>query len=369
MTHVVHVLGGLGRGGAETWVLELVRRASCDVKHSVVTTSGGSQDLLADFIEAGARVVTVPRANTIPGLLAFLRDVRGNSYDAVHCHMQHASWMYLGVAALARVRRRVFTAHLDSRAEHAASGPLRRAYMRIASRCVSRFATDIHGVSDAAGSSMWGPRWQRDANSSVVHCGVDVTRFQPRPPSQIVRDELALSGDEVVFLHVGRFVVQKNHAFLLSWFASIRNAVPGSVLLMVGTGPLEVEAKTQSVLLGIDPYVKFLGSRSDVADLMNVASVVLLPSVREGLPLVALEAQASGTPIVMSDAVTSEAVVVGDLAKRIGLESPMHEWVEETIELVRKVTPILRSEGALAVSASDFNIAASVAKLERTYRS
>lgn len=369
MTRVLHILGGMGRGGAEAWTLELVAKASTDIEHSVVVFHGSGQELRADFGHAGARVVDLPEANSLAGLIGFWRYLRNHPYDVVHAHIQHASWMYFVVAGLQRVSTRLFTAHLDSRAEYASAGCLRRAYMRISARIILGFATDIHAVSDAAGSSLWGADWKSASHARVVHCGIDVDRFNPKPPSPSLVADLGMRGDEVVVLHVGRFAEQKNHDFLVRWFARFRERVPHSVLLLVGTGSLMERIRERVDSLGITESVRFLGGRSDVDELLRVAAVVLLPSIREGLPLVALEAQASGTPIVMSDAVTSEAVVSEFLTKRLSLEESMETWVSQTQTIIEQLTPEQASEGAASLIRSDFNIAVSVGEIEGTYRS
>jgi glycosyltransferase involved in cell wall biosynthesis len=103
-----------------------------------------------------------------------------------------------------------------------------------------------------------------------------------------------------VVLHVGGFTFEKNHKRLLIIFQQLWQQQPALELWLVGDGPLRKEVEQQAVAMQLS-NVKFLGYRSDVLTLMQQATVVVLPSIIEGLPGVILEAMYCQTPVVAYD--------------------------------------------------------------------
>ena len=121
-----------------------------------------------------------------------------------------------------------------------------------------------------------------------------------------------------VLLMAARFTAQKGHALLLDALPRILAARPDTVALLAGTGPLLVGIARAVAARGLAGCVRMLGERADLAELMALADLLVLPSAFEGLPLVALEAMAAGLPVVATAAPgTAEAVedgVTGRLA-------------------------------------------------------
>lgn len=135
--------------------------------------------------------------------------------------------------------------------------------------------------------------------SGVVHSGIDVERYAPRPPSERVLEEFSLDKSKHKILGiVARLSEEKGHNYLLEAFAK-RVAVDNSHRLMiVGDGPLraEVEAKIES--LGLQDTVIMTGARRDVHDILSVIDAFVLSSTRESFPLAAREAMAAGRAVV-----------------------------------------------------------------------
>jgi len=139
--------------------------------------------------------------------------------------------------------------------------------------------------------------------------GVDTHRFAPRPEvRQAKRQELGL-GEEFIWLAVGRLEEAKDYPTLLRAFALVRERHPQARLLVVGAGSLEEEVKRLALELGLGESVRFLGLRTDIPELMNAADAYVMSSAWEGMPMVLLEAHASGLPIVATDVGANRDVV------------------------------------------------------------
>ena len=117
------------------------------------------------------------------------------------------------------------------------------------------------------------------------------------------------------------------------------------------TGELEKEVKAYAKRLGIEKNVRFLGKRADVAELLQVADVFFLPSFYEGLPIVALEAQAAGLACILSDRITKEVDITGNVVF-VELNAPKSDWVDAII----KGASMPRCDVSERLSQSEYNI-------------
>jgi glycosyltransferase involved in cell wall biosynthesis len=140
----------------------------------------------------------------------------------------------------------------------------------------------------------------------------------PPAPPPADRAELGLPPDAHLVLAVGRLVEQKNHALAVRAIAE----VPDAVLAIAGTGPLLGDLERQARETGVADRVLFLGLRPDARALMGAADVVVMPSRWEGLPLSALEALASGTPLVATDVRGLRELVTDDQNALLVPEEP-----------------------------------------------
>lgn len=115
--------------------------------------------------------------------------------------------------------------------------------------------------------------------------------------------------DTFVIGHVGRFQKQKNHRFLIELFAVFYQEHPDSRLLLVGDGPLESEIQNMVQEKQLESVVFFVGAQKDIVSYLSGMDVFLLPSLFEGLPMVALEAQANGLECILADTITEEVAL------------------------------------------------------------
>ncbi len=129
---------------------------------------------------------------------------------------------------------------------------------------------------------------------------IDVQEFTSRLSSvnRDLRRQLGIPEDSHVVSVIGRLIVGKGHRCFLESVQRILDTLPGTRFLIVGDGPLGEELRNFSVALGIQPAISFLGFREDIADLMAISDVIVLPSLEEGSPYVLLEALSLAKPVV-----------------------------------------------------------------------
>jgi glycosyltransferase involved in cell wall biosynthesis len=122
--------------------------------------------------------------------------------------------------------------------------------------------------------------------------------------------ELGLDLDGLLVLSVGRLTEQKGHAYLLDAIPAIVGQFPNTIFAIAGDGPLRTELEAKTLRLGISKWVRFLGMRSDVPDLLQMADVFALPSLWEGLPIALLEAMGAGLPVIATRVEGVEEMIV-----------------------------------------------------------
>jgi len=218
--------------------------------------------------------------------------------------------------------------------------------------------------SDDAGKWLYGKNVVHNPRYEVWKNGIDVQAFRfDGERRDRVRAQLGVT-DQVVLGHVGRFIPVKNHKFLIKVFKAYHETQPKSVLLLVGEGPLVEEAKELANELGIGEHVLFLGVRKDIPDLLAAMDCFLLPSLYEGFPISAVEAQASGLECFISDRVPHDIQITDDLTF-IPIDEGVQPWCDA---LLASHNSSDRDQAYKKVVDQGYDITEMAAYVERFYR-
>jgi len=147
------------------------------------------------------------------------------------------------------------------------------------------------------------------AKIHVVPNGVDVERFRPRPPNRTLRAEFDLALGAPVVGIVAALRAEKNHALFLRAAAVVQRSLPEARFLIVGDGPQRGELEVLADSLAVGRAVRFLGTRSDVPEVLSLIDVLALSSHIEANPVSILEAMAAGKPVVATRVGSIDTVV------------------------------------------------------------
>lgn len=282
----------MGMGGADQQLLSVtqaLRARGWDVG-IVAMTALGPMGLQARQLGIPTDSLEMPRGIPDPrGLKRLAALIRSRRPDIVHSHLVHANLM-------ARLLRTVVPMPVLISSIHSSfdGGRLRLLAYRLTDRLADR--TTI--VSATAAERYLSTRAVPPQRLQVIPNGVDTGRFRPLPEAGAeLRRQLGL-GEAFAWLAVGRFEPAKDYPNMLAAFAKVAERQPNSMLLLVGTGSLQVDTEGLTSSLGLGDRVRFLGVRRDVPELMSAADGYVLSSGWEGMPIVLLEAGAAGVPIV-----------------------------------------------------------------------
>lgn len=307
MICVAQILGKMNGGGVEQVVMNYYRfiDRTC-VQFDFVVEQGSQQVPLEEISRLGGRVFRVPSMKDLLSYERALRKLmREQRWQIVHSHLNALSVFPLRAAACEGVPVRI--AHSHSSAGGVEPG---RDLAKNVLRCfANRYPTHRFACSDHAGRWLFGNR----ASFEVVQNAIDVKRFAYNDEvRREVRASLGISEQCLVVGHVGRFAVQKNHRFLIDVFERLQRNI-NAVLILIGSGCLEKEVRSLVHQKHLDDSVFFLGFREDVERFYQAFDVFALPSHYEGLGIVNIEAQTAGLPCVVSDKVTRESDVSGNV--------------------------------------------------------
>jgi len=368
-TRVLHIVGGMNRGGVETWLMHVLRH---------IDKERFEMDFLVHTLEPCAydNEIRAWGSKIFPCLhpqkpfryaIGLRRVLKAHGrYDVLHSHVHHFSGFTLALGRLAGVPLRIAHSHLDSRPVDSAGKGLRRVYLKGMRKLIRMNATSFLAASQQAGEALFGSHWDQDQRSRIAFYGIDLKPFRNASRDRSLRYGLGLPEQAFVVGHVGAFRRQKNHSFLLDISAELVQRDPQSRLLLVGDGPLRMGIEKKARAMGLHDRMIFAGSRSDVPDLMTQAmDAYVMPSLYEGLGIVCIEAQAAGLPLVISDRIPPEVDVLPGLVQRVSLSAPPSFWAEKLLQ--GKGKKLVDGAGARAVEESPFSILKSVASLEKIY--
>lgn len=319
MVRVLQVIGSLERAGAETFLMNLYRNIDRDriqFDFAIYEKPSGNS-YYDEVVSMGARVFMLPDKSS--GILRNLKEiagvVRAGRYQAV---WRHADSCVGGLDLLAAGRGGAGRLILHSHSSDTVG--VGRVLHYLLRHYVNKRVTDRFSCSEAAGKWMF-----LKNNYKVIRNGIDTKQFQHDKGTEAeFREKYRLDNRPVVG-HVGRFHPVKNQRFIIDVFGELLKMIPDVMLVFVGTGEQEREIREITRSRNLEGRVLFLGSRSDVAGLYQMMDVFVMPSLYEGFPVTLLEAQAAGLPCVISDTITREVDVTGNV-EFLGLDVPRGEW-------------------------------------------
>lgn len=371
---IAQVLGDASLGGVRSCILNYMRFAPKErfcFDFFVYEASGGAETaagrIPGDFaeevraIEPEAKVFSFPRIDRHPlaAMRALRRAFRDGGYAAVHAHMTTLSALVLPAAKAAGVPVRICHAHssFDGQSDHCFAKAALRPFAAI-------FATHRMACGKLAAESLY--RKKAD-EAFILPNAVDLSRFACAAPAILPQGSAsaapaqglppALPQNIRLLLFAGRFVPQKNLFFLLDAFAAALPLRP-MALALLGDGPQKEALRAHAKMRGIEKSVLFLPPQ-DPAPWYAAADALVLPSLYEGLPVVAAEAQAAGIACLFSDKVTREADICGG-AKFLPLDTEI--WAQA---MAGGLPP--KADNAAKLAAAHYDIRTEAARLTDFY--
>lgn len=296
---VAHLIDTLHWGGAEKWIAsfaEIAKLRGLDVAVISLQTFVANNPYRAQLESFGANVqaLSITRLYDLSALPTLIRVFRTGHFDVVQTHLSHANILgalvgrWVGVPVVATIH----STHLDTRGHYRIRSMMEQFMLRYVSRRVMAVG---NGVAEAHRTRLGSK--VIDVVPNAVKLGLVLSDSERTS----LRIELAGDPSRTIIIAVGRMVVLKGYAELLTAFAQVRKDFPKIFLLIVGDGSLRADLEALTSVLGIINDVRFLGLRTDVPRLLAASDIFVNNSHWEGLSMSMLEAMAAGLPILATN--------------------------------------------------------------------
>lgn len=334
--------------------LQAMNRSNIEV--SILSTMKNNSVMIKKFEQLGCNMeyLEIRKEKTISYILKLAKLVRKEKFDIVHVHGNSATMAFdLMGALLGGCKVRIAHSHNTTCMHLKADKLLRPLFYKL--------YTKGFACGREAGKWLFPER-----EFTVIPNGRNLSKLKfNQSKRNKIREEMNLN-DKFVIGNVGRFNEQKNHKFLLAVFAEVRKVRKDAKLVLMGDGALMQQTQDLAKQLNIYNDVIFMGSVSNVPELLNGMDLMVLPSLFEGLPLVVLEWQASGLPCFLSDTITNECVINEDVI-RLPLNAGEKKWSEEILKQEVKNRSETRDADIKRVQEAGYDIIENAATLREIY--
>ena len=363
MIRILHSVSNMDRAGIETMLMNYYRHIDREKVQFDFLCNKVKPGAYDDEIKAlGGKIYHTPGLNPLKYFqyLKFMKELFSENGDYRILEAHNGSF---GVYALYAAKRnnipiRIFHAHGASITKDWKL-PLKLVCKALLPGCMThRFSCGVAAATCYFGESSYGSK-----KYELIPNAIEVERFVYNPQFRDkIRKQYCLE-DKHVIGHVGRFMKQKNHTFLLDVFAKVAARDRDAILVLLGDGELFSDMKKKAIELGLDERIIFTGNVGNVNEWYNAFDVFVLPSVWEGLPVVGVEAQANDLPCVFSDSITKE-IGLSHKAKFVSLTASIDQWVNEIMSSIQEKE---RNNNTVLITENHYNITQEAKKLQERY--
>lgn len=326
------VIGKMKGGGVEHTVmqyLEHLNRETFDL--ALIVDQDSTLIPYKELSDMGVRLFLIPPYQKImANHNALYRLFQEEKYDIVHAHINTLNVFPMCAAARAGVPVRISHNH-STMSNSVTKENIAKCLLRPFAKL---FPTVLCACGEYSGRWIYGDNTQFYCMPNSIDFNWRDYRFSEEV-REAVRRELGISGKFVVG-HVGRFVKQKNHEFLIEVFSEVLKRCPEAELLLIGNGDLLYAVQEKADKMGITDHIIFAGQRGDMMRMYQAMDILVFPSLYEGLPLIPVEAQASGLHVLSSDVVSHEIVHDDSLVDFLPLSVSAKVWANKVIEIRKR---------------------------------
>ena len=299
MPSVLYVIDGREFGGGERVFLQLGKEIKKDFNVFLAAVPGG--DFEKHLREAGLHFlpVSLDKRLFLRPVLQLRDIIRGHAIDIVHSQGARADFFSRIAGRIAGLDNILCTITMP--VEGFNVGNLRKIMYRVLDSISGHYVRYFIVVSKSLERLLVENRKISDRRVKRIYNGIELDRYKPGGDRSALRDEWAVSDAEPVVGFFGRLVWQKGVKFLMEAVPIILSKFREVKFLIVGEGPERIYLENKAADLQVSDRIIFTGFVQDVRPLLAAVDVVAIPSLREGFPMITLEAMAMAKPIAATE--------------------------------------------------------------------
>lgn len=279
------------------------------------------------------RIQTIGKIGILKYFYEISKIIKKNKYEIVHVHTNYQAGLIVFFLKLLKIPKRIVHVHGD----YIGNKKIELIFP-ILKKLINNFSTDRIAVSEKSGNYYFYKN-----NYKLILNSIDIEEFQKINEEKLfeIKKELNFQKERINILQIGRLSKEKNHKFTLRILKKLKDKKINFCCYFVGDGEMKDELIQLVKTYRLEPSVKFVGNRNDVNYLIKLSTTVLLPSISEGFPMTALEVQAMGKKIIISDNVTSKVDIGLGLVEFNSLDN-IESWIKSIIEINIKNKELLK---------------------------
>lgn len=328
MINILHVITNLDVGGAENLILAMVKNMDRTRYNASICCISHAGVLAAEFEKMGVRVLSLglmKKKGWDGKIITAIEDVIKNEHiDVLHTHLYHAN--LFGSLAAKHCKTPSVMSIQNTYSHH-------KLHRRILNWYVSRFVRTIIVGSEDIKRDVMKNDWVASSKITVIDNCVDLDVIKSKVSREEMREQLSIPEGAVVLGTIGRLEEQKGHRFLIQALKLLCESEIQFFLVLVGEGKKRDELERLVEELSLQERVMFLGTRTDIGDLLMAMDIFIMPSLWEGLSLSMLTAMAAEKPVIATN-VGGVKKVLGDDEYGLVIESGKPEAIVYAIEKI-----------------------------------
>ena len=327
--NVCHVMSALEAGGVEAVVMNYCSHMNlAKYNMHILHQRKPSEKNINEFRKLGFFIKEIPEKTKHP--IKNYRETKkyfiDNKIDVVHAHMTLVNFIPLLAAKKVGIKIRISHSHnSDVRKKNF----FKLFFEKILKLLTNYYCTIRVSCGEDAGKYLYGKK-----DFIILNNALDLSKYKYNEKNKIrIKKEYGLNNENIIIGNIGRFTIQKNQKFLLEVFSELVKKNKNYILFIIGDGELKEELSQYAKELNIDDNVIFTGIVNNTNEYYSVFDLFVLPSLWEGLPVVGVEAQASGVKCLFSNKIDIKANIIKENIKNIPLE--LKCWVNEILSIDR----------------------------------
>jgi glycosyltransferase involved in cell wall biosynthesis len=357
----------LNFGGVFSLIKNVVENAPSNVNIDIATIEGFQKEENKRIFEnKGSRIIYIGcnKNKIFKQLCVYInlkKYLKENHYDAVHIHADTANKLLVSGLAAKKAGTKSIILHAHASGVEGNHRRIKKMVHVFCRTLLPKIGTKFVVCSDTAKKWMF-----PSVNETIlVKNGINLQKFRfDVEKREHVRRELHLSNEEILIGHVGRFAYPKNHEYLLKIAQELKKENANFKMMFVGNGELESEIKKKAAQVKVEDKIIFYGTTTSVQDLFQAMDVFALPSIYEGFPIVGVEAQASGLPVVISSTLTKDAKLIDHVKFLDITDKDIHEWCRWLLNFAK----LERKDTYLELVNQQFDITDTINSFVRLYQ-
>jgi glycosyltransferase EpsF len=368
---VLVVTATMNAGGLENQLMHLLRNADKETFQIDFSSKVEDSYYRKEIEDLGAKYHVLPemnRKNMFSYFRTMIRIMKDGKYDVVHSNELFHSGIVLLASYFAGVKCRIAHSHsiYDLDDINAKRSSLRKMYSSFMRWLILRCSTIQIGCSTAAGEFLFGKKAVKKDTYHLLFNSVDTSEYI----ENYEREETGefCESEWINILHIGRVYEVKNQLFITEIAEEFKKRDKKIRILCAGNGNQEYLDKVQAVIKSkeLQNHMTMLGVRKDVSELLRKSKAFILPSLYEGMPLVLIEAQASGIHCVSADTFSKEVDFGIEAIEWLSLQAGAERWAD-AIETATEKGRKQKSEVVNAIEEKGFDSRIFTEKLCKLY--